>query len=103
MLNTYAMSAALLTLMLAFGTVSAMPTTEWSQTFAPEEIEHIVNAVQTEDGGYALFGTASDATGTSQLRIIKLNPNGFADWIYTSSEDMDVVAVGGLATQDGGY
>ncbi len=81
----------------------AAPSTEWSQTFDGDEFTNIVDVVQTADGGYTLFGSARDEAEISQLRLIKLDSSGSIDWIYTSAEDQDTVAMTGLVTRDGGY
>lgn len=92
----------MLVLMISLS-LCAAPSTEWSITFDGDEFTNIVDVIQTSDGGYALFGSTRYEAEMSQLRLIKLNHSGSIDWIYTSSEDQDTVAVTGLVTRDGGY
>ena len=87
----------------AFAGSAAAPSTEWSLTFDGDDFTNIVDVIQTADGGYALFGSVRDEAEMSQLRLIKLDSSGSIDWIYTSAEDQETVAVTGLVTRDGGY
>jgi len=87
---------------LATLSLVAAPVAEWSQTFDLTELEYLIDVLLIEDDGYALVGTVHDDAGTSQLRVIRLDALGAAEWTYTSTEDQDVVATSAIVAQDGG-
>ncbi len=89
-------------LCLAAPVLVATPVSEWSQTFDAAEMELLCDVLPLGDDGYALVGTVYDESGTSQLRVIRLNALGVIRWTYTSTEKQDVVATSAIVSEDGG-
>ena len=89
-------------LCLAAPALLAAPTAEWSQTFDAAEMESLIDVLPIEDDGYALVGSVHDDSGTSQLRVIRLDALGAVEWIYTSTEERDIAPTSAILSEDDG-
>ncbi len=90
------------------GNPNPAPAVAWSQTYNGISLNGANSVVQTNDGGYALTGSADVANNISTTIwkpwLIKTDSNGMMLWNQTYTEGLDYIEPYSLAkTSDGGY
>jgi hypothetical protein len=76
----------------------------WSRTYGGDSYEIMTTAIQTDDGGYLLFGdTYSFGAGAWDIWMVRTDADGDSLWSHTygGSGDDQLTAI--IVTNDGGY
>ncbi len=77
---------------------------QWAKTYGGSNWDLYPGAIQTSDGGFAIFGsTQSFGSGGSDFMIIKTNAYGNPQWAKTYGGTADDGSYGINQTSDGGF
>ena len=78
--------------------------TLWTKTYGGIDYDWAYHVEQTNDGGYIIFGTTSDFSGTSvKAYAIKTDPSGTPVWSKTYFNNTGCWGYSARQTSDGGY
>lgn len=77
--------------------------TLWTKTFGGTGNDRAANVVQTNDNGYAVFGTTNSFGNVDDLLFLKVDSVGNSKWYRTFNGGYIEYATDGLQTKDNGY
>jgi hypothetical protein len=84
--------------------VSSTGAVQWAKTYGGLDWDLYPGAIQTSDGGFAIFGgTKSFGSGGSDFMIIKTDAYGNPQWAKTYGGAADEASYGINQTSDGGF
>jgi hypothetical protein len=88
----------------SYSTSSAVPATEWNETYGGQSNDAAHSLVNTSDGGYALAGsTFSYGAGSFDFWLVKTDLAGTELWNKTYGGGGDDEAYSVIQTNDSGY